>query len=403
MVADPAEDDAAAALTQALGFLPRSPERRGTSIMIIDPIFLGNEGEAPETLMGMVGESLLWHLWPRLMADTDPAKKISAHLELDGQHFPLPAPEDFPPLDNFAAAMREIRNGGASVEKVRSKGLKKDLGRLAIRKGVWSPRQRLVPKELSQIPETASHIALMRPVELVVRYYDDEPLPDSRVEWAGVFISDRDPEVEEAFAQAEPPTHDDWQSKFLPKGRQQTIVNVALRQIKEAARAVAAPSAGAQGAGDGGPTLARVSGQFGRLLDAASGQGAGPERRTSPSLSARKKNRISTPVFLKLEATGADRIAVFETTVHHDGVNPALTAVARPMLVVDGGAAPDGSWAARAPQVVSWSQPDGTIVSESGTLLLDSYSGDLEIRVAIPDDCAVTVKAALEDNGRSAE
>jgi hypothetical protein len=33
------------------------------------------------------------------------------------------------------------------------------------------------------------HIALMRPVELVVKYLEGNPLPDARLEWAGVFIA----------------------------------------------------------------------------------------------------------------------------------------------------------------------------------------------------------------------
>lgn len=401
-VADPAEFSDAEVLAASLGFPSRSPERRGTSIMIIDPLFLGEEGEEPETLMGMIAESLLWFFWPRMLADTGPERKISVSLDLDGQHFPLPDPEEFPPLDNFAAAMREIRTGGAGIEEVRSQRPPKLLGRMAIRKGVRSPRTRLLPEKHSIIPETSSHIAVMRPVELVVRYFEDEPLPDPRVEWSGVFVSDRDSEVEAAFAAAEPPAHDDWQPSMLPKGDHRTYVNVALRRIRDAAREVASPVGTEHGAGQAGPSLAQVSGQLGRLLDSITGGGAGPERRNPVSKGARKKNRISTPSFLRLEEKTGTRVAVFETTVHHDGQDQELGAVAKPMLVVDGGAASDGSWATSTPKVLSWSKPDGSVVSESAFVLLRGYSGDLEIRVSMPDDCAVTLKAVLEsDKGQT--
>ena len=398
-VADPAENSQAAALADGIGFLPRSPERLGTSIMIVDPIFLGPNGQEPETVMGMIAESLLWYFWPRLMEDCDPQKKINIHLELDGQHFPLPAPEAFPPLDNFTAAMREVRSGNSGAEEVRSQKPKKLLGHMAVRKGIKSPRTHLVPKKESIIPETSSHIAVMRPVELVVRYFEDEPLPDPRVEWAGVFVADRDHEVESAFAASEPPAHDDWQPKILPKGDQRTYVSVAIRRIKERAREVAAPNATEQDASGGGPSMARVSGQFGRFLGSLSGGGAGPKRRGHSSPVARKKNRISVPAFLRLEDRAGTRVAVFETTVHHDGKNSALQAVVQPMLVIDGGAAADGAWATTAPTVISWSAPDGSVLSETDRLTLDGYSGDLQVRIAMPNNYAVTLKASLEDIG----
>lgn len=398
-VADPLEAGDAEALANAIGFPSRSSERRGTSIMIVDPVFLGDEGEEPETLMGMIAETLLWYFWPRMMSDTPSDKKIKVRLELDDQVFPVPSPEQFPPLDNFCAAMNGLRANGSGVLEVRGQKPKKLLGRMSIRKGVRSDRSRLVPERISIIPGTSSHIAVMRPVELVVRYFRDEPLPDPRVEWSGVFISDSDPEVEAAFASAEPPAHDDWQPSIIPEPRLRTFVNVALRQIRETAKSVAAPTNAATETGESGPSLAKVSGQLGRLLDASMGGGAGPKGAGGKKQGSTRKNRISAPIFLRLEDVSGNHVAVFETTVHQDGKSRDLVAVAKPVLVVDGGAAADGSWATSEPNVVSWSVPNGKVLSTSSRAVLGNYSGDLEVRVSIPDDCAVTVRATLEHSG----
>ena len=57
----------------------------------------------------------------------------------------------------------------------------------------------------------------MRRVELVVKYLEGPELPAPQVEWAGVFINDED--IDSAFADAEPPTHDDWQAHMVEDNR----------------------------------------------------------------------------------------------------------------------------------------------------------------------------------------
>ena len=395
-IVDPVEGADASALAEEVGFLPRTPERRGTSIMILDPFFIGEGGEAPETVIGMIGEAILWYFWPRLMSDVDPSKRIQILLEFDGQTYPLSSPEAFPPLDLFATAMKEVRGKGNGSRSVSSARPRKHLGRLAIQKGVRAGRIKLVPNELTIIPRISSHIAVMRPVELVVRYYEGDPLPDQRVEWAGVFVCDGDSEVEGAFAAAEPPAHDDWEPKILPKGASQTYVNVAVRKIREAAQAVAAPNIGATAIGVGGPSLARIAGQFGRFLDAGMGPGAGPATSRAGVLSGKgKKNGVSLPVFVRLEISGRGKIAVFETIVGNDSRNSDLSVKATPLFVMDGGAAPERMRMLSVPTVLNWQTPDGEVLSEESSLHLNGYTGELEIRVLIPDDSAVTVKVSL--------
>ena len=79
----------------------------------------------------------------------------------------------------------------------------------------------------------------MRPAELVVKYLEGPALPTDSVEYGGVFICDE--EVEEAFAAAEPPAHDDWIPDNLT-GRDKTFVRVALRRIRDTVNEYAAPA-----------------------------------------------------------------------------------------------------------------------------------------------------------------
>ena len=190
----------------------------------------------------------------------------------------MPRPEDFPQLHLLSKAIRAARSGaGNDVRKIASKRPIKTLGNLAIKKGVRMPRRRLVDSD-SLFSETCHHIALMRPVELVVKYLDGAALPDERIEWAGVFIASKDDEVERAFAKSEPPAHDDWIPNSLPKGPTKTYVNVALRELNRHAFEMGNPPRRQPAGGTSGPPLAQVAGLLGALLTENPGDGAGRTR-----------------------------------------------------------------------------------------------------------------------------
>lgn len=392
-VVDPIEGAAGEEIANALGFLPRNPSRPGTSVMILDPFFVDEGNVTPEILMGMIAETLLWYFWPRLMANVDPAKKVNITLQLDGEKFPFPEPEQFPPLDVFSQAMNELRENSSSTTSLESRKYNKPLGRVNIKKGIRSARSNIVPRQHSIIPSVASHLAVMRPVELVVRYFEGDPLPDKRVEWGGVFVADRDREVEKAFAKAEPPAHDDWQSQLMPKGRQQTFVNVAVRKLKEIAKGVAAPSVDHTASGDDGPSLASLSSKLGRFLDESMGQGAGtpgPKKRGSGGSTRRK--RFSQPVFHGLEIFDERSTAIFTVDIRNSDGSKKLLLTAHPSLVADGGALASSAVDTEGLQVHSWSTDEGDFLGKGDTAEIGQYSGTLNLRLFIPEDAAITVK-----------
>lgn len=408
---EPVEGRDAAAVARSLGFPERGPDGTGTSIMILAPQFLaGNQDE----VVGALKEALLWYFWPRMMGDVSDSRRLQVQIELDGVLQKLPAPEQFPPLDLFCEAMREVRRNGNAIQTIESIRPAAVLGRLCIVKGAKGARQSLRPPvnpvqdggesstEPSLFPDVCRHIAVMRPVELVVRYFDDgDPLPREDMEWAGVFVTSEEPAIEKAFADSEPPAHDDWQPDMLPaKSWERKYVNVALKRIRDAGKAVTGGSQPARGGGVAGPSLAHVADIFGRALGSANHQGGSP--RTSSggrgNGGAKKRFSVSRPRFERLEELDDVPVAIFTSEVRNSG-RQELTLKLEPALVVDGGAAAGEFIGHAMPQVVDVRGPNGADLGAGNSLPIGVLSGQLRFAVTMPGDGAVTVKARLEEGG----
>ena len=146
-IVDPVTGHEAERIADAIGFLPRDESRTGTSIMIVD---YDTEDEGNETIGRRVAESMLWHFWPRMMDSVSESRKFNCTIEVDGSVLPIPAPEEFPPLDLFCKAMTAARTGeGNDVRHIKCRNPKADLGRLALEKGLRPPPRRLLPLDKS--------------------------------------------------------------------------------------------------------------------------------------------------------------------------------------------------------------------------------------------------------------
>ena len=391
-IVDPIIDDEAEQLASVLGFLPRDDDRTGTSIMILD---FENEGEEIETVGRRIVELLLWNFWPRMMLDTPLDRRFSCTVEVNGTPIEIPNPEEFSPLHLFVKAMRAAKEGsGNNVHRVSSRRPIKDLGILAMEKGLRTPRRPLVRKD-SLFPAISKHIALMRPVELVVKYLEGEALPDDRLEWGGVFIASSEPEVERAFANSEPPAHDNWIPDNLPKGRIKTYVNVALRELKEYAFNMGVLSPSQATASSSGPPLARVAGKLGEVLEGVGGDGAGRNGGGGGGGRRTLQARASRPVFERLEHDGEGTVAVFTSMVHQDARQSGTVLTAKAAVAIEGTAAGRIDAFIGQPSVISIRHRDGAPKSTSDRISLDGAEGCYEIFVRMPPDCAVTVDAQV--------
>lgn len=384
---EPLEGENCDSLAAEVGFPHRSAMSTGTSIMILDPIFMD---EDPSTLMRRVQEALLWWFWPRMLETTEPNRRVRFVTEVDGIRLPIPAPETFPPIHLFAEALNVIRAGAAEINMIRCERPKKDLGQLVIRKGLHAPRRRLVEPAQSLIPERAFSIAVMRPVELVVRYFEGEPLPDPTVEWAGVFVTSSEPFVENAFASSEPPAHDDWQPSLMAKGPQRTFVSVALQRIKETARALGPATAALHSVDQAGPSLARTAQTLGQILRGSDNSDIEVDRSTGKR-SGRRQPFASRPKFERLEMRGTQVAAIFSITLKPGkrlGAITRLHAVAG--IVIDG--APTISHMdldMPSPPILDWRSSDGVVIGEGLAIELVAAPGTIEVSVGIIGDCAI--------------
>jgi hypothetical protein len=392
-VADPVEGEAAVSIADRLGICPRSSNDIGTTIAILDPCFLqGEEPESADVIIRLIYESVLWFFWPRMMRTTEAPKKLIVKVELNGQTYSLIAPEDYPPLDLYCAAMNKLRNGGDAVP-VWSQRPKQLLGRYATSLGMSAKRIKTVPRDKSIIPKYAHHIALMRPVELVVKYLPGEPMTDDRFEWAGVFICDHS--VEAAFAAAEPPAHDDWVADNLPKGHNRTFVNVALRELNKLAFS-GGRQAGISSSAEEGPSMAKVSGLLGQFLGKVADGGATASiKRTTPAKKKARKISVTHPEPAGLELVDGKRVALFRLNVING--DELMKLEFTPSIAMDGGAKAYLLEGVKSPEVQGWEIENGN-TRESGSIAVieQGLSVTLLVKVLLYGSYGVGLDVAVE-------
>lgn len=392
---EPLEGDRCNAIADRIGLLPRSVEVTGTTVMILDPVFME---EDPRQVVRRIQEALLWWFWPRMLETTESGKRATFVTNLNGTDLPVPRPESFPPLNLFAECMNALRTDSGDLQTIQCRRPKEDLGRLVIRKGLFSTRHWLVEPSESLIPERAACIAVMRPVELVVRYFDGDALPDPSAEWAGVFITSATPAVENAFAAAEPPAHDDWQPGLMPKGPQKTYVNVALQRIKEAARSVV-PAVGSQGVDDGASrSLARIAEAIGHVLRGVD-DGEDDARGNLRRKVKRRQSLISKPKFERLDYRGNRPIAVFSTKMRPGNrLGQRVRLRGHAAIVIDGSpAASPTDLELPTPPLLDWRNSDGSIIGKGSCVELVAAAGDLEVSVGIVGAFALALRIDLEE------
>lgn len=392
---EPLLDDEAAKLAGALGLPERPPGRSGTSLMIIDVDLPSTDAQ---DVRGRLIEAILWNFWPRLMDDVPAERRLQVSVEIEGNSVEIPRPETLPPLDIFCEAMRDARNGdGADVRTIRCERPRKTLGALAVRRGLRAPRRPLVEKE-SLAPDICHHVALMRPVELVVTYLRGTVLPNEKMEWAGVFLTSDDNEVERAFADSEPPAHDDWIPDSMERGRARTFVNVAMRQLRAQAHEMGAPRQADIAADSSEARLAHLAGRLGGTLLGPTGDGAGPNSKRNISPRRPRSAQVSTPRFLRLERDEEGVLALFEVQVRQNSAKSGVELHAVAAIAIDGSPSTDTSLdevVYSKPSIARIRGPSPSLSTEGPTMPLNGAEGTFELHVRMPSDAAVAVQAHL--------
>lgn len=404
-VVDPVTGQQAARLRRLLGLPDRDDGLTGTTLVVLDPVF--DDDLSLKDIGAQIQEALLWYFWPKMLPGPDGELQIGFEVEVDGDVLPLPAPEQFPPLDLFVEAYRCVKDGGPNLYQIDSERPIRHLGKCSIRRGFRQPRRYLVPEDESLLPSSSAHIAVMRPVELVVKYVEGTQLPSDTVEWAGVFICNDDKEVEQAFADAEPPAHDDWIPDQMPKSWAKTYVRVALSRLKYLATSYAYPGPGAASGASEQPPLARAADRLGNCMPMFGNAGAGGGRPGGGGFgggsggsggrrAGRRQWHIGEPRFRRIEE-GTDGLeAVFQIDVANSS-DHSLRLVATPAAVMDGALA-DTEDDDQDVSFICWEDDAGTqLTTSTGIVAASNSDTTLFARIGFPDDGAAGLRVTATE------
>jgi hypothetical protein len=250
----------------------------GTSILILDPQ-LG--GDSPEKNAELLAKAVVWNLWPKLLTEQSGHSRMNITVQRNGTPIALPSIEHHPVLSGHAQcllAVRAVQTGSETaalslnypvdVEEIWLKRPLKLLGHLALTRYPVPPRT-----------ESPSHaITFMRQAELVVQYFERQELDVEGFQWAGVFKPVVD--VDDSFALAEPPAHDDWVPQAVQDKSRRTEVRVALTRIREAADTYLSPRKPSVDSSEAPPSAAHVGDMLADLLGGL--EGPAPSTRVAP-------------------------------------------------------------------------------------------------------------------------
>lgn len=276
---EPAVGDLAEELGEAVFVTRYDGDFTGTSILILDPQ-LG--GDSPEKNAELLAGAVVWNLWPKLLAEQSGHSRMNITVQLNGATIGLPNIEQHPVLSGHAECLLAVRaaqagtnpavlppNYPVTVEEIWLRRPLKLLGHLALTR---------YPVPLRT--ESPSHaITFMRQAELVVRYFERQELDVEGFQWAGVFKPVAD--VDDSFALAEPPAHDDWVPQAIQDKGRRTEVRVALTRIREAADKYLSPRKPSVASSEAPPSAAHVGDMLADLLGGL--EGPAPSTRVAAS------------------------------------------------------------------------------------------------------------------------
>lgn len=271
-VPDPLMGVRAEAVSAELGLPGFSDGRTGTDVTVILPNLELDEinGDA-RLLADRLRAYLYWYLWPK-MGSLVRSQEIRFSLSIDGEDLQLPPLDDMPVLSDLAKSLDNVYSRGGSDFMMATHTNKYGrLGHLSTEFTMPAlfTGDNLVWRSINEVAPVESpyrHIARMRQTELVVDYFEGEPMPTTDIGYVGAFVTSAT--VDEFFAQAEPPTHDAWESGAL-SGAAKGIVQGAKRFLNDECRKQVEARTGARSKAVQG--LGRLSSSLGALVQGATG------------------------------------------------------------------------------------------------------------------------------------
>jgi hypothetical protein len=265
----PLLDEDASSVARRLGMPNFADGATGTTVAIVG-IDLGHDGDArrdPERAAQFLVSTMLWNLWPRMLKGRE--SRLVCSVNRNGFRTQVPDPEELPLLAPFADAYREIVTDGDYESPLR-KQRPRDVGRFALRHGMaptWSDE---MLSAAAPFEGRAHHCARMRHADLVVDYLPGDAPVNERLQYGAVFRASIDADA--YFAEAEPPTHDQWVLTGL-KGTARGVVQLANGFIRDRLKSAGAPPV-EQSADSSAEPLGHFAAQFASVIATAEGESA---------------------------------------------------------------------------------------------------------------------------------
>lgn len=258
-ILEPLEGKEADEIARAVGFPAFENQETGTAVMIPLPDFGSSTGGDEEGVPRSGAEalifaaaSLVWNFWPKMIPRESGHPDMLFAISWQGKPIEMPDPNADPTFLGLVTALKNARRGreessfrfdeeNRALQDVVCQRPKQHLGIVSLLRlpdGFFKPgsskeNNGLFQKafwQLAPFHDRCAHVALMRDAELVVKYISGKPCQKGH--YTGVFVVDGDAKIDRAFADSEPPSHDEWQTSGLSRPAQ-TYVNVALRRIRE--------------------------------------------------------------------------------------------------------------------------------------------------------------------------
>jgi len=421
-VPEPMRGVDAAELATQLGLPRRGTGDYGTTVAIVAPrlrVAAVEDDLDLDAAMEFISECLLWNFWPKLIHAPGEAAAMSFRLRVEGEERSVPDPRDHPRLAPFTEAMDLLRNPAAATpgdpfslrEELECRSPRKVVGTLALRRTPTASAPATDGPRTNGAQETTAglnHVALMRNAELVVRYRPGPALPVPNWGYAGVFRCTE--ELDEAFRDSEPPTHDAWNHKTLADPNERKFVNASSNRIDEVLRRLVQSGSTGTPQGTGIP-VGRFADQLGGLMTGLEGPGA--RRPPSPATpgggsvggsggeagsggtaggagAAGPQIVQVNPPELRVDG-GGEAAIMTPFMLDTDGV-PAWLRARVEVLTMDGRQVEsDPPIGGSPPAVLRWTTPDGGSISGEKTIAAADADGRWEIWVEHDPDLMVRV------------
>lgn len=399
-VPDPLLGAEAEEMAERLGLPGFKDDETGTDIAIILPSRKLEEGiDDLDSLVERLRAHLYWNLWSKFSTPQRP-RGITFSVKVNDRSVEMPRISDIPVIADFADALDGVASRRGTNYKLK-KYEPRVLGEF-ITSWVFKDRRyhSAAVKSIvaaSPLEEPYCHIARMRQAELVVDYLKCQPIASTEIGYVGVFRATAD--SDDAFAAAEPPTHDDWATGQLT-GDDRGIVQNARTFINERTKRLVESKTGARSRMVAG--LGKLSNELGAFINSETPNGH--ENRTESSHEARSGSssqrgfRIPGSTYV----TVIDGTPVVEQAVELGSAVPEnFSLEARAVVLLANGqreASENAPLGGTRPEFIGWFSADNGELKSSLRVLTTQYAepGNLVARFTHVPGAAV--KILLENN-----